>query len=197
MLVYAGRLAFEKNVSLLIEVMQHLSEQTDAERYRLLLVGDGDAKLDLMHRAESTLPGTIHFAAHRPDADALAAILSACDIFVHPNPCEPFGIAPLEAMAAGIPLVAPASGGVLSYATPSNAWLAPARAADFASTIVRAVNDPVERYRKVAAARQTAMSNGWPEAAARFLDLYAQISALVRRAERPPAHLEAAFFSTR
>ena len=58
------------------------------------------------------------------DARALARLYASCDVFVHPNPREPFGIGPLEAMASGVPLVLPAAGGVLSYANADNAWLA-------------------------------------------------------------------------
>ena len=51
-----------------------------------------------------------------PTAAALADLFTDGDLFVHPNPREPFGIAPLEAMAAGLPVVAPDRGGVTSYA---------------------------------------------------------------------------------
>lgn len=196
-LVYAGRIASEKNLPLLLDTMQALSERSDGERYRLLLVGDGDAKFDLMERAECVLPGVVHFAAHRADPASLAELLAACDVFVHPNPWEPFGIAPLEAMAVGVPLVAPNSGGVLSYANESNAWLAPPCAADFAQAVVDVGSDADTRARKVAAARQTAMGNDWPAAAGRYLDLYGQLDALVHRAAVPAPGLEPAFYSHR
>jgi glycosyltransferase involved in cell wall biosynthesis len=197
-LVYAGRLASEKNLPLLLDMLQVLNEQHDGERFRLLLVGDGDAKFELMQWAEARLPGAVHFAAHRSSPDALAELLSACDIFVHPNPWEPFGIAPLEAMAAGVPLVAPNSGGVLSYANESNAWLAPARPQDFAQAVVNAASDAETRARKVSAARQTALASDWPAAAGRYLDLYAQLHALVHRATAAPAPgLEPSFYSHR
>ena len=58
------------------------------------------------------------------DRDALAGILANADAFIHPNPREPFGIAPLEAMASGLPLVATETGGVTTYASDETAWLA-------------------------------------------------------------------------
>jgi alpha-1,6-mannosyltransferase len=196
-LVYAGRIASEKNLPLLLDTMQELSERSDGERYRLLLVGDGDAKSELMQRAESALPGVVHFTAHRADPLALAELLAACDVFAHPNPWEPFGIAPLEAMAAGVPLVAPNSGGVLSYANESNAWLAPPCATEFARAVVDTESDGDTRARKVAAARQTALANEWPAAAGRYLDLYFQLHALVRRTAAPAAGFEPSFYSYR
>ncbi len=53
----------------------------------------------------------------------MAEIYANADAFVHPNPREPFGIAPLEAMAAGLPVIAPNSGGLTAYANLANAWL--------------------------------------------------------------------------
>ena len=57
------------------------------------------------------------------DKELLADYYANADVFVHPNPKEPFGIAPLEAMASGVPVVAPNSGGILSYATDENIWM--------------------------------------------------------------------------
>ncbi len=64
------------------------------------------------------------FYGHVGARETLARLYASCDVFVHPNPREPFGIGPLEAMASGVPLVAPAAGGLLSYANDTNAWLA-------------------------------------------------------------------------
>ena len=49
------------------------------------------------------------------DRETLATFYASADVFVHPNPREPFGIGPLEAMSSGVPVVMPAAGGVLEY----------------------------------------------------------------------------------
>ncbi len=69
------------------------------------------------------------------DTETLANLFANCDAFVHPNPREPFGITPLEAMASGLPVVAPNSGGVLSYANSENAWLSEPTAECFSEAI--------------------------------------------------------------
>ncbi|HEY8563605.1 MAG TPA: glycosyltransferase family 4 protein, partial [Pyrinomonadaceae bacterium] len=93
------------------------------------------------------------------DKETLADYYANCDVFVHPNPKEPFGIAPLEAMASGAPTVAPDSGGILSYATDENAWLVTPAGAEFARAVREVVEDPNERARKVNNAILTALDN--------------------------------------
>ncbi len=46
------------------------------------------------------------------DSGRLARLLASCDAFVHANDQEPFGLVVLEALAAGLPVVGPARGGV-------------------------------------------------------------------------------------
>ena len=59
----------------------------------------------LQGQAETRVPGRVHFLGHLPDRRQLASLYANADVFVHPNPREPFGIGPLEAMASGLPLV--------------------------------------------------------------------------------------------
>ncbi|MEZ5356760.1 MAG: glycosyltransferase [Bryobacteraceae bacterium] len=195
-LMYSGRMAAEKNIPLLFSTMQRLSDEFGDQRFRLLMVGDGDARGALSELAEKSLPGLVHFAGHCSSPAHLARILASCDIFVHPNPTEPYGIAPLEAMAAGVPLVAPNSGGVLSYANPDNAWLAEPDAESFAKAIAAICADPAERMRKTVRGRRDAVAHDWPKAAARFLDLYQDLHTRVAAATSTGL-FEPAFFSTR
>ena len=78
-----------------------------------------------------------------PGGQAVRRLLAAADVFVHPNPREPFGLAPLEAMAAELPVVAPDSGGILSYADDTTAWLAKPTGAAFAAAVRQVIDQPV------------------------------------------------------
>src|SRR5207247_4831028 len=120
-LMYAGRISPEKNIALLVRMMKILS--TDATRdYRLIVAGDGPKKEWLQRQGELHANGKIVLLGHL-DKETLANYYANTDVFVHPNPREPFGIAPLEAMSSGAPTVAPNAGGILSYASTDNAWL--------------------------------------------------------------------------
>src|SRR5690606_7954145 len=93
------------------------------------------------------------------EKDELADLYANADVFIHPNPHEPFGIAPLEAMASGIPIVAPRGGGILSYADDDNAWLVEPTGEAFGSAIVEIITDPNLRDRKTAAAMKAVEAN--------------------------------------
>ncbi|WP_129841425.1 glycosyltransferase [Streptomyces sp. RFCAC02] len=70
---------------------------------RLVLVGDGPERDRLRTLAEGLgAAGRVLFAGERPDVPAL---LSAADLFVSPSAEETFGLAVLEALAAGLPVL--------------------------------------------------------------------------------------------
>src|SRR5699024_9315434 len=98
LVVYVGRLAPEKQV-------EDLKIIHDMPGVRLLIVGEGpeeEALRRLMPRA--------HFAGFRTGTD-LAAHVASADLFIHPGELETFGQTLQEAMASGLPVIAPRRGG--------------------------------------------------------------------------------------
>ncbi len=169
-LLYAGRLSPEKNIGLLADLMKVLANN-ETRDYRLLVAGDGPLADWLKDEAERRMPGRIVMLGHL-DKDALADHYANVDIFVHPNPKEPFGIAPLEAMASGAAVVAPSSGGILSYATAHNSWLVEPNADSFAEAVRQIANDDETRAKKAANARKTALENTREIATDRLFETY-------------------------
>jgi glycosyltransferase involved in cell wall biosynthesis len=157
MLLYAGRISPEKNVGLLVDLMRELGKD-GARDYRLLVAGAGPQGEWLKQQGEKYAPGKIVMLGHL-DKETLAGYYANADVFVHPNPKEPFGIAPLEAMASGVPTVAPNAGGILSYATDENAWLVETNGAAFAAAVREVVENDDLRHRKVESALATARAN--------------------------------------
>lgn len=195
LLLYVGRLAAEKNLPLLIETMKQLAAQPGGNYY-LLVVGQGVERDNLARTAESVVPGRVKLLGHLADRAALAEMYANCDVFVHPNPREPFGIAPLEAMASGLPLVAPNSGGVMTYASSENAWIAEPTGAAFAAAIVNALDDAETRHRKRAAALATAENFRWEVVADRFLHLLQEMGKTIHSSDvAEPADFVAAHVS--
>jgi glycosyltransferase involved in cell wall biosynthesis len=174
LLLYAGRLAPEKNLPLLFEVFTQLVKQ-GKRNYRLLIAGDGIERVRWEGFSALHAPGRVSFLGHIRKPEQLASLLANTDVFVHPNPREPFGIAPLEAMASGLPLVAPNCGGVAMYANSENAWPAAPDPQSFVGAIEALLADASETSRRAGNALQTAESFSWERVAASFLQLYAEL----------------------
>ena len=95
-----------------------------------------------MENDAADLKGVVQFLGHIGNPHELADILGGCELFLHPNPKEPFGIAPLEAMACGLVLVAPNSGGITEYANQDNAMLVDAEPLAFAQAVRTLLQQP-------------------------------------------------------
>ncbi len=76
----------------------------------LVICGDGEQRSELERLAQSlNIASYVKFLGTRSD---VAQVLRACHVFCHAAPFEPFGIVAIEAMAVGLPIVVPNSGGV-------------------------------------------------------------------------------------
>ncbi len=95
---FVGRLAVEKQIDLLADVSR-------LPGVRLVIVGDGPAAPML----RKTLPAATFLGVRR--GVELAELYASFDIFAHTGPYETFGQAVQEAMASGLPVVAPNAGG--------------------------------------------------------------------------------------
>ena len=192
LLLYVGRLAPEKNLSLLFHLAERLN-QNSSRSFHLIVVGHGMERARWEQYAAERLPGQVIFLGHIRDRKRLAILYANSDIFVHPNPHEPFGIAPLEAMTSGIPLVAPDSGGVTFYAHSGNAWTVPATIEDFAVAIAEILDDRERTRQRVEQALLTVESYRWDKVAASFLELYQDLH---RAFHGLPTRTPAEFYST-
>src|SRR5690606_2791154 len=141
---------------------------------RLLVAGAGPQSDWLRGEGEKAAPGKIVQLGHL-DKESLSNYYANADVFVHPNPKEPFGIAPLEAMASGVPTVAPNAGGILSYATDDNVWLVEPRGDAFAEAVRDVLSDPDETAKRVANALATARANTREASTDRLFATYDEI----------------------
>ncbi len=192
LLLYVGRLVPEKNLGLLLDTLETLQARNGRD-WRLVLVGDGVERPRFLAEADRRTPRRVAWLGHIQDRFHLARIYANCDAFVHPNPREPFGIAPLEAMASGLPVIAPDRGGVTTYANSTNAWIVPPRPNAFADAVHEAVSSNLARDGRIARALLTSAKFRWENTAGSFLDLYED---LWRAARSESPRFPADFFST-
>jgi len=167
------RLSPEKNIQLLPEIMKVLAKDKDKD-FRLLVAGAGPREEWLREETARRFPGKISLVGHL-DKEMLADYYANSDAFLHPNPREPFGNVALEAMASGVPVVVPDSGGVLTYANSENAWLARANGEDFSAAIRQIFADEVIRRQKIENALKTAEKHNNQKAQDSLFAIYDEI----------------------
>lgn len=101
-LLYVGRISWEKNIRLLIEAFRQLPVPI-RNQAKLVVVGDGPARADLTRLCKKLgLDAT--FMGHQKGT-RLAAMYASSDISAFPSHTETFGQVVLEALACGLPVV--------------------------------------------------------------------------------------------
>lgn len=101
-ILYVGRISWEKNLRLLIEAFRMLPAAV-RENAKLVFVGDGPARGDLT-RLCARLQLDASFMGHQK-GKRLAAMYASSSIFAFPSFTETFGQVVLEALASGLPVV--------------------------------------------------------------------------------------------
>jgi L-malate glycosyltransferase len=92
------------------DVIEVFARMTRSVRARLVMVGDGPDRPRAAERAEELgIADRVLFLGKHASVDEL---LSCCDLFLLPSESESFGLAALEAMACGAPVVASRAGGL-------------------------------------------------------------------------------------
>jgi phosphatidylinositol alpha 1,6-mannosyltransferase len=156
LITYIGRIAREKNLTLLIDAWEELAPFRGSAQ--LALVGRGPLEDEFRRRQ---IPG-VHVLGLMHGAELSAAYASA-DVFVFPSATETFGNSLLEAMGSGLPSLVAAAGGVLEFARHGdNAWLiAPNSAGSIAQGIRRLLSDAGLRRKLAEGAMRTAQAHRW------------------------------------
>jgi glycogen synthase len=170
-IAYVGRLAVQKNVSVLIEALAR--HRVPAS---LLVVGDGPQRAALERRARG-IRNHVRFTGFVPHA-RIPAVLRHADVLVLPSAYEELGSVLVEAMAVGLPVVASAVGGIpdLVRAGYNGLLVEPGNPDALARAIGGLFADPGTAARLAAAGRRTAQDYAWPALAERVVDVYDQVT---------------------
>jgi glycosyltransferase involved in cell wall biosynthesis len=114
-IITVARLEKVKGIKYLISALRLLESRPDkpTHGFKLVIIGEGSQREELEALVkESALGLKVRFVGQVPNHE-ISAYLGAADCFALPSLKEGFGIVVLEAMAAGIPVVASAVGGIL------------------------------------------------------------------------------------
>lgn len=120
---FAGKLVAFKGVDVLLAAAAGY-EQSLESQVATIIAGDGVLKPALMAQAEALGLKGIRFVGHQTQ-ERLSELYSVSDVFAMPSRSEPFGLAALEAMACGLPVVGTTAGGLDDIVTPEVGRLVP------------------------------------------------------------------------
>ncbi|OFB38803.1 alpha-mannosyltransferase [Mycolicibacterium sp. (ex Dasyatis americana)] len=162
---FVGRLAPEKHV-------ERLAALAGREDLQLVVVGDGVDRAKL----QTVLPTAVFTGElHGPE---LAAAYASMDVFVHPGEHETFCQAVQEAMASGLPVIAPDAGGPRDLVAPYRTGLL-LPVDEFESALPASVEHLIaERSRYSLAARRSVLSRTWPAICDELIGHYEAVQGL-------------------
>lgn len=163
---YVGRLAPEKHLELLQPV-------TRLPGVRVVLVGDGPARRVL----EQRLPAA-HFTGELR-GEALAGMYASLDVFVHTGAHETFCQSVQEALASGVPVVAPAAGGPVDLVRPgvTGYLVEPGSGEAVAAAVAELAGDPHRRAGFGLCARASVARRTWAAVGDALLGHYGDVLA--------------------
>lgn len=174
-LLYVGRLAAEKEIEKIREVL------STSDQFTLAIVGDGPHRKELEAYFKDTPTVFTGFLHHQE----LASAYASADVFVFPSTTETLGLVIMEAMASGLPVVAAISGPTQEQVIHQrNGLLYDARiSTSFAQTILH-LQDIKFRQQLAKQALLDVEDWGWAGAAEQIRDIYEEVAGI----EKPTAY---------
>jgi len=122
--LFVGRVAHEKNIGFLLEALAHAREK--CPELLLVIAGEGPAMNDLKAHVKSLgLRDAVQFIGYLDRQRELPDCYAAADVFVFASRTETQGLVLLEAMAAGLPVIALAEMGTIDILAPGRGAISP------------------------------------------------------------------------
>jgi glycogen(starch) synthase len=174
LVLFAGRLEYEKGVQTVLHALERLVTRVGAVRF--LVAGVGTYSDELRRLVDELgLEHRVHFTGFLEER-ALRLHYAAADVAVAPSIYEPFGLVATEAMACGTPVVASDTGGLREIiAEGTGLTFPPQDAEQLADRIAEVLVDPALAERLVARGRERIRAlYDWGDVATRTVQSYAR-----------------------
>jgi alpha-1,6-mannosyltransferase len=170
---FVGRFGKEKELDVLVAAWPQVHRKTGA---LLVLVGDGPQRPRLEAQAKGAT--WLRFLPFMRDRDALASLLAAFDIVIAPGSSETFGLAPLEAMACGTPVLSADRGGMAEQIEAAGAGerFASGQSGSLAESAIRLLESDLVAHGRRGRAHAEA-NNDWNSVFDRIFAVYERVAA--------------------
>jgi len=165
-LLYFGRLEVEKGADLLLDALPEILRQPDFE---VSIMGRGS----LARRFQQVDHPRFRFLGFRESRQDVLSVLQQHHVILAPGPYETFGLAALEAMALGLPVIGPDQGGIgeLLGDVPQALIFRAGDRRDFLRTLVRSRTEDLKAHSQ--RHREVALKYGsWDDAIGRMVQFY-------------------------
>lgn len=169
-----ARLEKRKGIQHLIEAVKN---NQLSGNYQLLIIGDGDERKNLENLAQTlNLKDKVKFLGPIPN-EKIPGYLAAADCFILPSLKEGFGISILEAMAAGVPVIATRVGGILDIIKDgkNGILVEPQNSNEISDAVLKIHSQPEFKQKLVNSARAELTSFEWGNIADKVYKIYQEI----------------------
>lgn len=170
-ILYVGRLAKEKNISLLFDSFARLNRKYQ-DRIALIVTGDGPQASELKRNA----PANIIFTGYKTRKE-LSKVYASADVFAFPSITETYGNVIIEAMSSGLPVVAIMAGGIKENLIDGYNGIACYNndLTEFTEKLERIILDNKLQKELAGNARKYALKQNWDDVFKRLLSSYIKI----------------------
>ena len=169
--LFMGRVTYQKGPEYFVEAARLVLTRLPDTRF--IMAGSGDMLARMVYRvAQLRLGNRFHFTGFLRGED-VDRIYAMSDLYVMPSVSEPFGIAPLEAMAYDVPVIISRQSGVsevVRHALKVNFW----DTRDLADKICAVLSYPCLAEELVRNCREELKTIRWENAADRLNAIYAR-----------------------
>lgn len=169
---FLGRVTFQKGPEYFVESAKKVLEKDPNVRF--VLAGDGDLMPKVIEQvAELGISDRFHFTGFLRGTD-IDTMFGMSDVYVMPSISEPFGISPLEAMSASVPVVISKQSGVaevLTHAIKVDFWDVDA----MADAIYGILHYPALANFFAVKGKEDVDNLKWDYVAAKLIDIYHKV----------------------
>lgn len=173
--LFVGRLVYEKGASLLVEAMPRVLAKTNS---KFVFIGEGYMKEQLISRVRQLgLADKAYFTGY-VNEKTLRQLYRVADVCAFPSLYEPFGIVALEAMAARVPVVVSDTGGLSEIVEHDKTGVKVYHdnVESLAWGIIRVLTDPpYANYLRTNAAKAVLEMFSWNQIAVRTKKIYERV----------------------